>query len=216
MADRAAVPGKDPDLSFETACFRTGVPWVIGVDEVGRGAIAGPVAVGVHAVPAGTTAFPVGLRDSKLLSEKRRTALAPEVLAWGPGAVGYASAAEIDAHGIVWALGAAGRRALLTLVEAGVPVPSAVVLVDGAHDWLSPALRAPLQVSTRVGADRACASVAAASVRAKVERDGVMRAADVEHPNYAWVSNKGYGARAHYDGISAYGLTVIHRRSFIH
>lgn len=220
MADRAAVraadPGKDPSLDFEAACFAEGSPLVIGVDEVGRGAIAGPVAVGVHAVPAGTLVFPEGLRDSKLLSEKRREALAPEVLRWGTGAVGYATAEEVDAHGIGWALGAAGRRALLALHEAGTAVQHAVVLVDGSHDWLTPALRSPLNVRTRVGADRACASVAAASVRAKVERDELMRAADAEHPGYAWASNKGYGAKAHYEGIAALGLTALHRRSFIH
>ncbi len=211
-----ADPAKDPGLGFELECFAVGVTIVIGIDEVGRGAIAGPVAVGAHAVLAGTVEFPAGLRDSKLLSEKRREALAPLVAAWGAGAVGYASAAEIDERGISWALGAAGRRALLALHGTGVEVTRAVVLVDGTHDWLSPALRSRLNVRTRVGADRACASVAAASVRAKVERDALMREAHEEHPHYAWASNKGYGAKAHYEGIAAHGLAPLHRRSFIH
>lgn len=209
------MPPTDPTLAFESACFAAGAPLVIGIDEVGRGAIAGPVAVGVHAVMAGTTRFPDGLRDSKLLSEKRRDVLAPLVAEWGPGAVGYASAAEIDAHGITWALGEAGRRALLELHTLGVAVGSAVILVDGSHDWLTPRLRSPLAVQTRVGADRDCASVAAASIRAKVDRDARMRAADAEHPGFAWASNKGYGAKAHYAGIAELGLTPQHRRSWI-
>lgn len=208
-------PTKDPTLTFEFECFDQGVSLVIGVDEVGRGAIAGPVAVGVHAVAIDTDNFPVGLRDSKLLSEKKREAIAPQVLEWGAGAVGYASAEEIDRHGISWALGAAGRRGLLALHQVGVPVAAALILVDGRHDWLSPALRNPLNVTTRVGADRSCASVAAASVRAKVERDALMRAAHDLEPHYAWRSNKGYGARAHYDGISAHGLSKQHRTTWI-
>ncbi|NLA64973.1 MAG: ribonuclease HII, partial [Leucobacter sp.] len=124
-------PSKDPTLEFELECFAGGVPLVIGIDEVGRGAIAGPVAVGAHAVLAEHAPMPVGLRDSKLLSEKKREEIAPLVAAWGSGAVGYASAAEIDERGITWALGEAGRRALLSLHGAGVPVARAVILVDG-------------------------------------------------------------------------------------
>lgn len=206
---------KDPTLEFEASCFAKGAGLVIGIDEVGRGAIAGPVAVGVHAVPAGTAEFPRGLRDSKLLSEKKREALAPLVKDWGYGAVGYVSAAEIDERGITWALGEAGRRGLLRLHEIGLPVAEAVILVDGSHDWLTPVLRTPLSVQTMVGGDRACASVAAASVHAKVERDALMRAAHEDAPYYAWASNKGYGAKAHYDGISSHGLTELHRKTWI-
>lgn len=206
---------KEPTLEFETSCFLAGASLVIGVDEVGRGAIAGPVAVGVHAVTAHTLAFPTGLRDSKLLSEKKRELLAPQVRAWGDGAVGYASAEEIDSQGITWALGEAGRRALLQLHERGVAVASAVILVDGKHDWLSPALRNPLDVRTAIGADRQVASVAAASVRAKVDRDDLMRDAHKREPHYSWDSNKGYGAKAHYDAISAHGLSALHRKTWI-
>ncbi|MFC6235867.1 ribonuclease HII, partial [Leucobacter soli] len=119
-------------------------------------------------------------------------------------------------RGIVAMLGEAARRALLELHELGVPVDRAVILLDGSHDWLSPVLRRPLDVRTRVGADRACASVSAASVRAKVARDALMRDAHEVHPHYGWASNKGYGAHAHYAGIDAHGLTPLHRRSFIH
>ncbi|MCW2288059.1 RNase HII [Leucobacter luti] len=209
------VLSKDPTLDVEAAYFAAGAELVIGVDEVGRGAIAGPVAVGAYAVLAGTREFPVGLRDSKLLSEKRRDALYPLVREWGTGAVGFASAEEIDAHGITAMLAAAARRALLALHHAGVPVERAVIILDGSHDWLSPVLKHPLDVRTRVGADRACASVAAASVLAKVERDLLMRDAHEEHPDYAWASNKGYGAKAHYEGIASAGLTELHRTSWI-
>ncbi|WP_336659754.1 ribonuclease HII [Leucobacter sp. USHLN153] len=217
-APRAAKdpsPSKDPTLEAELAYFAAGAELVIGIDEVGRGAIAGPVAVGVHAVVAGTIAFPKGLRDSKLLSEKRRDVLAPLVHAWGAGGVGYASAQEIDERGITSMLGEAARRALLQLRATGVAVERAVILLDGSHDWLSPVLRAPLDVCTRVGADRECASVAAASVRAKVARDALMREADEAHPEYAWASNKGYGARAHYAAIETVGLTELHRHTWI-
>lgn len=212
---------KDPTLATELACFADGAKLVIGIDEVGRGAIAGPVAVGVHVVVAGTIEFPEGLRDSKLLSEKKREIIAPLVDVWGwhdggRGAVGFGTAEEIDRHGIVTMLGQAARRGLLDLHRAGVPVDEALILLDGSHDWLSPVLRNPLTVRTMVGADRACASVAAASVRAKVARDALMREAHEAHPHYAWASNKGYGAKAHYEGITEHGLTSLHRRSWIH
>ena len=206
---------KDPTLEFEAQLFDAGYPFVIGLDEVGRGAVAGPVAVGAHAIAAGVRELPTGLRDSKLLSEKKRETLAPVVADWGLGAVGFSSAAEIDASGITAMLGEAARRALLELHGLGIPVDRAAIILDGSHDWLTPVLRSPLDVRTRVGADRSCASVAAASVRAKVARDRVMREADAEHPGYAWASNKGYGAKAHYDGIADLGLTDLHRRTWI-
>ncbi len=212
---RAEDSSKDPTLDIERAYFAQGVELVIGIDEVGRGAIAGPVAVGVHAVVADVMEFPIGLRDSKLLSEKRRESLAPLVAQWGAGAVGFAAAEEIDANGITAMLGAAARRALLELHRLGTRVDRALILLDGAHDWLTPVLRSPLNVVTKVGADRACASVAAASVRAKVERDAVMREADISHPHYAWASNKGYGAAAHYAGIELHGVTDFHRKTWV-
>lgn len=208
-------PAKDPTLELERMRFAAGAPLVIGIDEVGRGAIAGPVAVGVQVVFAGTDTFPEGLRDSKLLSEPRRDALAPLIREWGPGAVGFGSAEEIDERGITAMLGEAARRALLKLHKQGVPVSSALILLDGSHDWLTPVLQSPLTIETRVGADRSCASVAGASVRAKVERDAIMRDAHDTHPHYAWDSNKGYGAAAHYAGIAERGITEMHRASWI-
>lgn len=211
----AQTNAKDPTLDVERSWFDAGIGLVIGMDEVGRGAIAGPVAVGAHVVMSGTDAFPLGLRDSKLLSEKKREALAPLVAEWGAGAVGFASPQEIDAHGISWALGEAGRRALLQLHEMRVRVSEALIIVDGSHDWLSPSLRQPLRVVTMTQADRTCASVAAASVRAKVVRDELMRMAHDAEPQYSWLTNKGYGSRAHYAAIDATGLSDLHRRTWI-
>lgn len=206
----------DPTLDTERELFATGARWVIGCDEVGRGALAGPVAVGVCAIDASHEAVPPGLRDSKLLSEKKRGLLAPIAAEWGAAsAVGLATAEEIDRVGIVRALGLAGSRALATLFHAGVDPREAVILLDGSHDWLNPALRSPLRVTVRPKADRDCGSVAAASVIAKVHRDELMIAADLEHPGYAWSSNKGYGAAVHLAAIAQLGPTPVHRRTWL-
>jgi ribonuclease HII len=187
------------------------------MDEVGRGAIAGPVAVGACVVDAEIGAHPTGLRDSKLLSEKRRDSMAPLAQSWARfSAVGLASAAEVDELGIVAALGIAGKRALVSLHEAGAPIAESVVLLDGSHNWLSTALASPLPVHVRVKADRDCASVAAASVIAKVHRDALMIRADAVTPGYGWASNKGYGSAGHFAAISELGATDFHRRTWLH
>ena len=205
-----------PSLEVETALFSEGFEYVIGCDEVGRGAMAGPVAVGMAVIDASFTSFPDGLRDSKLLSEKRREILAPAAAQWVlHSAVGEASAAEVDALGITACLGLAGKRALLALHESGAPIAQSVVLLDGSQDWLNPALVSPLHVQTRVKADRDCAAVAAASVIAKVHRDRIMIEADAEHPHYGWSGNKGYGSPAHMAAISEHGPTPLHRVSWI-
>ncbi len=205
----------DPTLEVEAGLFSTGVSVIIGIDEVGRGAMAGPVMVGVCAITATTTEFPPGLRDSKMLSASKREKLAPVLLLWAPTAVGAASAAEIDALGITACLGLAAKRALITLHAAGVPVGESTVLLDGAHDWLNPALTSKLRVITRVKADQDCAVVAAASVVAKVERDALMVSLDMEHPHYGWASNKGYGAAIHMDAIRTVGVTAHHRQTWV-
>lgn len=211
-----------PSLRVEKAHFSAGRVTVIGVDEVGRGAIAGPVAVGAAAVTVDVRRVPQGLADSKLLSAARRTELVPVVTRWARTAVGMASASFVDEQGIVPALGLAGARALESLAAAGVSFADAVVVLDGSFDWLSRALPpaltadAPLDVVVRVKADRDCASVAAASVVAKVERDALMTAAHDEAPHYAWASNKGYGSKAHYDAIREVGPHALHRRTWLH
>ncbi|MEA9985683.1 MULTISPECIES: ribonuclease HII [Subtercola] len=196
---------------------RAGATMVIGVDEVGRGALAGPVAVGMCVIdPVRPGRFPVGLRDSKMLSEAKRELLAPLAAAWaGASAVGLASADEVDRLGIIACLGLAAKRALGILHASGVEIMTATVLLDGSHDWLSPALGTPLQVTTKVKADRDCASVAAASVVAKVHRDRLMIDLDGVLPGYGWASNKGYGSAAHFEAIELLGATEHHRHTWL-
>ena len=206
----------DPTLEVETAMHAAGARFVIGIDEVGRGAIAGPVAVGLCVVDVAVGAHPAGLRDSKMLSEKRRVALAPLTVEWAVHtAVGLASAPEVDSIGIVAALGLAAKRGLVALHEAGANVGESVILLDGSHDWLNPALSSPLRVQTRVKADRDCSSVAGASVVAKVHRDTLMIEADARHPGYGWAGNKGYGSPDHMAAIAALGATDLHRRTWL-
>jgi ribonuclease HII len=193
---------------------------VAGVDEVGRGALAGPVTVGVVVVELSTRSAPVGLRDSKLLSPAAREALVPALRRWAPGcAVGHASAAEVDALGILRALRLAGTRALHQL-----PALPVAVLLDGDYDWLNrphpppaascPPLADDVEVVTQVKGDLRCAAVAAASVLAKVERDALMTGLDAEHPGYGWAGNKGYSAPDHLQALGEHGSCEQHRRSW--
>ncbi|WP_062134889.1 ribonuclease HII [Demequina aestuarii] len=223
-------------LSHEASLWDAGATVVAGIDEVGRGALAGPVSVGVCAV-ARCDAWPEGLADSKELTLPKRLAMADALVAFaGTGfglarAVGHARPAEIDEHGIIAALRLAGMRALSTIADAGVTVDA--VLLDGKHDWLTPPpatlFEDSAQVDDAVSAsatvlvppvtmvikgDGLCASIAAGSVIAKVERDAIMTAAHRDHPEYGWDSNKGYGAASHLDAIRALGPTPLHRRSW--
>ncbi|MGN6327197.1 ribonuclease HII [Pseudolysinimonas sp.] len=211
----------DPTLRVERRMIREGAAMVIGVDEVGRGAIAGPVGVGLSVFDGHGRRIPDGLRDSKMLPEPKREALHPLVQTWSTAhAVGLASNEEIEEIGIIAALGVAALRAFAGLRAAGVTTTDAVVLLDGSHDWLSPAFdrageRPRPQVVTRVKADRDCAVVAAASVLAKVHRDRIMIAADGTHPGYNWVGNKGYASVDHYAAIDRLGPTPLHRWSWL-
>lgn len=205
-----------PTLDVEQPLLADGARAVIGVDEVGRGAIAGIVAVGACALLTATDAPPERLRDSKLLSPARRAEVEPQVRAWAAAvAVGEAEPAEVDALGIIAALGLAGRRALIALHEAGVPVADAAVLLDGSHDWLTPALSLPPRILTRVKADRDCASVAGASVVAKQHRDALMVADHERWPVYGWAGNKGYGSPDHLAAVAAHGASPRHRVTWL-
>lgn len=209
----------DPTLGLERELFNSGARFVIGCDEVGRGALAGPVAVGLCVVDArlvDQSRMPEGLRDSKMLSEPRREAMAPLASAWAlHSAVGLASADEVDRLGITACLGLAGKRALAELHAAGLAILESVILLDGHHDWLNPALGTPLAVRTQIKADRDCGSVAAASVIAKVHRDRLMIAADSELPGYEWSGNKGYGSAGHLAAIDRLGPSRLHRLSWL-
>lgn len=202
-------------LAFERTLWDGGAAVVAGIDEVGRGALAGPVSVGVVAVTV-CEVWPEGLADSKELTRLQREALCPTLAEFGIArAVGHAAASEIDDIGIIAALRLAALRAL------AVVGPVDAVLLDGKHDWLTvePSLFDPEPqrtppVTMVIKGDTLCASIAAASVLAKVERDGLMRDAHAEHPDFGWEGNKGYGAAAHLDAIRRLGPTVLHRRSW--
>ncbi|MCB2413161.1 ribonuclease HII [Demequina sp. TTPB684] len=213
-------------LDHETAHWDAGMRLVAGIDEVGRGALAGPVTVGVAVLERCST-WPAGLADSKELSRTARETLDAVLGHFGVGrAVGHASPGEIDAHGIVAALRLAGHRALATLEADGV-VPDAILL-DGTHDWLTPpavdlfAASAPViegagslaPVTMVTKGDSLCASIAAASIIAKVERDQIMRDAHHAHPEYGWDGNKGYGAARHLDALRGLGPSPLHRVSW--
>ena len=207
-----------PTLDFETELLRAGARYVVGIDEVGRGALAGPVCVGVAVIDASVGAIPLGLADSKLISQKKRDALVVPLRDWVLAhAVGYAGADEIDEVGIVAALRRAAVRALQVL-----PMQPDVAILDGSHDWLTRSddlfadadeIRTP-PVRTRVKADRDCAVVAAASVLAKVDRDAHMLTLDAQFPGYGLATNKGYGSADHQRAIAALGATDAHRRSW--
>lgn len=220
------APSVRPSLRLERALLRDGARLVVGMDEVGRGALAGPVSVGAVALDLETRSGPRGVADSKLLTAAARTALLPALVRWGRSrAVGHASPAEIDERGIVGALRLAGRRALAA-IEAEVG-PVDVVVLDGTHDWLTvPADLLTLlddgaevaasspHVLTKARADRSCASVAAASVLAKCERDTLMTTLHADHPEYCWADNKGYGAPEHLAALARLGVSPHHRVSW--
>lgn len=206
-----------PTLRLEKSLHREGARYVIGVDEVGRGAIAGPVAVGVAVFDSFQKRMPQGLRDSKLLSEKRREELEPKASRWASwSAVGMVSAADVDEIGIVAALGLAGLRAFEQLPDVDGLHSDSIAILDGSFDWLSRALGTGLTVRTRIKADRDCGSVAAASVLAKVRRDRLMIAEDARIPGYLWASNKGYASREHYAAIHELGPSELHRITWLH
>ena len=216
-----------PTRRLEREMLAAGHRLVAGMDEVGRGALAGPVSVGVVVVDESTGRLPRGLRDSKLLSADEREALCDPVRRWSVGnAVGHASPAEIDAIGIIAALRLAGTRAMEALAGQGL-VPD-IVILDGNHDWLTPpadlltALAdgapeppspTPL-VRTEIKGDLRCAVIAGASVLAKCERDNLMVDMAPRHPEYGWDSNKGYSAPGHLAALRTLGPTSLHRRSW--
>jgi len=241
---------KGPGLAHERRFWREGHEIVAGMDEVGRGAWAGPLTVGVAVMPNGVRRIPKGLRDSKQLAEPVRESLFDPVGKWcAAWAVGHATPQECDGLGMTKALRLAASRAFAALPPEAFP--NAVVL-DGKFDFLSPrpdsfvqgemiaddpmsgrpgfplerdpayaelsAVRLPdgssPRVRTVVKGDDICASVAAASVLAKVTRDRMMRADAAFYPGYDFELNKGYPSPSHKCALRGYGLTAIHRRSW--
>ena len=191
---------------LEREIVAAGSTLIAGVDEVGRGAWAGPVVVCAAIARAGFPEPPGGLTDSKRLTAKRRAELATELPGWVEAyAIGSASHEEIDALGMTAALRLAARAALDKLPER----PD-VVLLDGKHDYIG----SPWRVRTAVKADLRSVSVAAASVLAKVYRDTLMAELGNTCPDFAFADNAGYPAPAHQQALAAHGPTQYHRLSW--
>ena len=206
----------EPRLTLERRLLREHT-LVIACDEVGRGALAGPVAVGAAVMDASGARrrIPQGLRDSKLVPELKRADVAARAASWvQASAVGWSSAAEIDQVGIMRALGNAAIRAIAELRGQGVVVDEAIVLLDGNYDYISPAGGTGLHVRPVIKADRDCASAAAASVIAKVARDDLMIDLHRGLPAYNWARNKGYASPDHREAIRAFGISEHHRASW--
>lgn len=192
-----------PTLAVEKELWADGHGVVVGLDEVGRGAWAGPLTIGAAVLPKDRRVY--GVRDSKQLTELRREALFPRVGDWCEAwAVGHASHEECDRLGMSEAQRLAARRAL-----EGLGLEPDVVLVDGSWDFVG-----GRRTRTIVKGDAKCLSIATASILAKVSRDRIMRAAAEHHPGYDFDRNKGYPCPRHKLALSGYGPTAIHRRSW--
>jgi ribonuclease HII len=196
-----------PDFTFESTFWQQGCPHVAGVDEAGRGALAGPVAAAAVIFPPDSAleSLLLGVRDSKVMTPAQRerwaARLPTQALACG---VGMASAEEIDRLGILPATRLAMRRALETLKLA----PQRLLI-----DYL-PLPEIPLPQTSLVKGDARCLSIAAASILAKTARDALLRQMEALYPGYGFAAHKGYGSAAHLAALARLGASPIHRRTF--
>lgn len=199
---RPSLKRQSPGLSVERELWATENTIIVGVDEVGRGAWAGPISVGVAVVPRDRRIYKV--RDSKMLTEEEREAMFERVAEWCEAwAVGHATHEECDELGMSEAQRLAARRALEDL---GL-MPDHV-LVDGKWDFVGGARRI-------VRGDSISLSIAAASILAKVTRDRMMRDVADQYPGYNFEGNKGYPCPTHKANLQAMGPSAIHRRSWV-
>ena len=195
---------KPPKLTIERSLWDDGHDVVVGVDEVGRGAWAGPLMVGAAVLPQDKRVYKV--RDSKLLTEAQRERLFDRIAGWCRAwSVGAASQVECDELGMSAAQKLAARRAI-----EGLGLTPDQVLIDGNWDFVG-------MGNTRriVKGDRTCLSISAASVLAKVVRDRIMRAEEPHFPGYDFELNKGYPCPRHKMALQAWGPTSIHRRTWV-
>ncbi len=193
-----------PSLVLERPLWAQGDAVVVGVDEVGRGAWAGPISVGMAVIPPDRRVYKV--RDSKALSEPQRERLFDRLAGWCVAwAVGHASPLECDELGMSAAQRLAAQRAL-----ADLGVAPDQVLVDGRWDFVGVGA-----ITRVVRGDATCLSIATASVLAKVTRDRLMRAEAESFPGYDFELNKGYPCPRHKMALRAWGPTSIHRRSWV-
>jgi ribonuclease HII len=192
-----------PDYTFEQAAVQRGLQCVAGVDEVGRGPLAGPVTAA--AVILDPQSIPQGLNDSKKLTARRRAEIADDIWLMAQVAVAHASVAEIDELNILRASHLAMQRAIDEL-----PQRPDHVLIDG--NMIPRGLK--ISAQTIVKGDARSLSIAAASIVAKVARDRIMCALAADFPGYGWDSNAGYPSKAHKMALQSLGVTPHHRRSF--
>lgn len=190
-----------PDLGFETAIRARGVRRIAGVDEVGRGPLAGPVTAA--AVILDPARIPEGLRDSKQLSGPVRARLAAEIAEVAEVAVAHASVEEIETLNIL-------RAAHLAMCRAVRQLAPDFAVVDG--NLMPGGLPCPGECIVR--GDARCLSIAAASIVAKVTRDRIMVDLAQQHPGYGWQTNAGYPTKRHISALENLGITPQHRRTF--
>jgi ribonuclease HII len=212
-----------PSLDSERRIFERGTRFVIGIDEVGRGAIAGPVAVGVSLIDKtnpNLESWPEKLQDSKLMTAKSRSEITQPLMDWvSSHAVGFSANTEIDELGISEALRLAAGRALDELFKVAtfrklIAEDGAVILLDGSQNWLGK-VSYGLDVNLQVKADTNCVSVAAAAVLAKVTRDSLMQDLDQQYPGYGIAGHKGYASAAHIAALRTLGPSAIHRVTWL-
>ena len=197
--------GKDkamePDFRQEEAALQAGAIFVVGVDEVGRGPLAGPVTAAAVRLDPGR--LPQGLRDSKAMTAPARERLCGWLMDHAQVSVAHASVEEIDALNIL-------RASHLAMERAVAALPADHALVDG--NLIPRGLACPSRAIVK--GDATCLSIAAASVVAKVVRDRIMVDLAQQHPGYGWERNAGYPTRAHLQALLDFGVTPFHRRSF--
>ncbi|MBR3157136.1 ribonuclease HII [Candidatus Saccharibacteria bacterium] len=184
---------------------------ILGIDEVGRGPLAGPLVVGAVILPADEKPWFKELKDSKKLTAKKREALSELILAESASGLGWVPASELDQIGISKALCLAAKRAVKS-VQA-LHTPFSQIIIDGNFNFLK---HTPLEpyVTTCVKADALIREVSAASIIAKVARDKYMKNLATKYPNYGFEKHVGYGTKVHVAAIYKYGLTPEHRKSF--
>jgi len=200
---RKSLKKSSPGLRHERSLWESGVEVVAGMDEVGKGAWAGPLTVGAAIVPKDRRIYKV--RDSKLLTEGEREAMFDRIADWCEAwSVGHASHRECDELGMSAAQILAARRAL-----DGLGVHAERVLLDGKWDFVRDG-----RAKTIVRGERESLSIAAASILAKVTRDRLMRDLDAEHPAYWFDENKGYPCHRHRAALQMLGPSMVHRRSW--
>ena len=192
-----------PDESLEDDARRLGHLRIAGVDEVGRGPLAGPVTAAAVVMVAGRV--PPGLNDSKKLNPTRRAALAVEIGAVCEVAIAHASVAEIDEMNIL----RASHLAMLRAIALLDPAPD-FLLIDG--HLVPRGLSTPARAV--IGGDARSVSIAAASIMAKTCRDAIMVDLAQQHPGYGWETNAGYPSKSHKSALRDLGITPHHRRSF--